>query len=258
MTSITVSVRSLVVSVVVATALVVVYLIGAAQPDGRGSAVAATEDTADAVPGIVMTGTGQVTGVPDRLGFDVSVKVQAPDVSAAMARANGITRRVLAALEAEGVAGDDVQTTGLSINPRYDYSADDAVLVGYGVSQRMSVLARDLSRAGATMSAVVDAGENAVRISDVRLRVGDLEALRADARAAAMEEARAKAEQYAVAAGLELGAVTSVREVTAAGVGGAWSQELRDVYAADRLSSVPVRAGTEQVGVTVSVVWAFD
>jgi uncharacterized protein YggE len=185
------------VSAVAATALVAVYLIGSAQPDGRGSAVAATEDTADAVPGIVMTGTAQVTGVPDRLGFDVAVKVPAADVSGAMAGANRVTRRVLAALEAQGVAAEDVQTTRLSINPRYDYSENDAVLVGYGVSQRMSVLARDLGRAGATMSAAVEAGGNAVRIGDVRLRVGDLDTLRADARGAAMEEARAKAEQYA-------------------------------------------------------------
>jgi hypothetical protein len=47
-----------------------------------------------------------------------------------------------------------------------------------------------------------------------------------------------------------------VREVTAAGTGAVLGRDYRAAYD-DGLSSVPVRAGTEQVGVTVSVVWAF-
>jgi len=257
----TVSVRSIVISAAVAAAVGISYVVGAGNPDGV-RATAAEEAEATGMPGIVMTGVGEVIGVPDQLSFDVSVKARAADVSAAMASANRKTRRVLRALRDGGIPRADVQTTGLSIHPDYDYSGEGApVLVGYSVSQSLDVLAKELDGAGEAMTAVVEAGGNSVRINDVRLRIGDLEALRARARDAAMEQAMAKAEQYALAAGLELGGVQSIREVDTSLASGFHQQatwgvaELRDLAAADR--AVPVRAGTENIGVNVSVVWSF-
>lgn len=259
MNSITVSVRSIVISASVAAAVAISYVLGASQSGGVRAA-AAEETPAPDVPGIVMTGVGEVVGVPDQLSFDVSVKARAGDVSAAMASANRKTRRVLRALKDEGIPRADVQTAGLSIHPDYDYSAEGPpVLVGYSVSQSLDVLAKELDEAGAAMTAVVEAGGNSVRINDVRLRIGDLEALQARARDAAMDEATAKAEQYAEAAGLELGEVQSIREVDTSQASGFHGRaaygEVLTQLAADR--AVPVRAGTEDIGVNVSVVWSF-
>ena len=193
--TITVSVRSLVVTAAAATAVVAAYALGSA--DSGGSPAFAAEDPAAADPGtIVMTGHGEATGVPDQLTFGLSIKKNAPDVSTALNNANRVTRSVLQAVRDQGIDPDDVQTTGLSIRPNYDYSDDGpAVIIGYGVSQELSVLVRSLPDAGSTISAAVAVGGNAVRLHDVQLRIGDKDGMFRRARDTAFAEAKAKAEQ---------------------------------------------------------------
>jgi len=254
--TITVSIRSLVATAVAAAAIVTGYVIGSAEP---GSSPAfAVEDAAAPEPAtIAMTGRGEATGVPDQLTFGLSIKKNAADISTALNNANRVTRRVLQAVRAQGIDTEDVQTTGLSIRPNYDYSDDGpAVIIGYGVSQELSVLVRSLPDAGSTISSAVEAGGNAVRLHDVQLRIGDKDGMFRRARDAAFAEAKAKAEQYAEATGQELGEVTSVREVTA-------KSSVPQAFAAAEynrgaiLSDVPIKAGSAELDVTVSVVWSF-
>lgn len=71
----------------------------------------------------------------------------------------------------------------------------------------------------------------------------------------AMSSTQAKAEQYAQAVGRPLGEVMSVREVSATSTP---PQALEYRAVADAaLSSVPIKAGTDDLSVTVSVVWSF-
>jgi uncharacterized protein YggE len=253
-TTVTISVRSLVVTAATALAVLAAYVIGSAQA-GTSTALAAQGSTSGDGPSIVMTGTGDATGVPDQLRFSLSVHANASDVSTALHSASKTTRQVITAVRAQHVAPKDVKTTGLSINAVYHYSdTSPPVITGYAVTQSMSVLVRTLPDAGATITAAVDAGGNAVRLHDVRLQIGDEDALLRQARADAMKQAHAKAAQYAEAAGRELGEVTSVREVQA-------SPSYLPVYRASALDasvpSVPIRAGTAELHVTVSVVWSF-
>jgi uncharacterized protein YggE len=253
-TSVSVSVRSLVVAATSSAAVLAAYLVGSASPGGDLAAATQANPPSD-TPSIAMTGSGSVMGVPDQLTFEVSVQVQAPDVSTALASANTKTRAVLLAVRAEGVGLADVKTTGLSIHPAYDYSGDGpGVITGYRVSEDLSVLVRDLPDAGETISAAVAAGGNSVRLHGVRLQVGDKDALLRQARDAAIADAQAKAEQYAAAADSSLGDVMSVREVHAS----APSPVSRDqLYATSAEASVPIRAGTSELEVTVSVVWSL-
>jgi uncharacterized protein YggE len=255
-TSVTFTVRSLVITAAVTLAVLAAYVIGSTQAATSTAAAAQVPASAD-TPSIVMTGSGEATGTPDQLKFSLAVRTTASDVSTALASANATTRRVLDAVHGQGVDSEDIQTTGLSIHTTYDYSNEGPpVITGYAVSESMSVTVRKLPDAGATISAAVSAGGNSVRLHNVRLQIGDEDALMDEARASAIDEARAKAEQYAVAAGRELGEVTSVREVHISPSG-------REVYgltaASDSayLSKVPIRAGTAEVDVTVSVVWSL-
>lgn len=265
--TVSIDVRTLVATGVTAAVTVLAYLVGSAQsgamPAGAATppAQAAPEQAARAPvtpdnASIAMTGTGRATGVPDQVAFSLTVRTSAADVTAALAAANAATRDVLEAVRAQGVEADDLQTTGLALRPTYDYSGDGpAVLTGYAATQELSVVVRSLSDAGATMSAAVEAGGNAVRLGNVRLQLGDKDALLVRARDAAIAQARAKAEQYAQAVGRPLGEVLSVREVTAT----PYQPQAVDLRAAGdvSLSKVPIRAGTDELSVTVSVVWSF-
>ena len=88
---------------------------------------------------------------------------------AAMDAASTTMGRVLAALAKAGVERKDVQSTGLSVNPEYDYfSYRPPVLTGYRVNQSVSVLVRDLRDGGRAISAATRTGGDAVRVSGHR------------------------------------------------------------------------------------------
>lgn len=257
----TVDVKSILIAGLVLLGLVVAYLIGSADDSPGTRAVAAEEvDAPDRT--VVMTGTGKASVVPDQLSFGVSVNVTRPDVSDAMAESNRIMAKVLASLKDHGVTRKEMQTTGLSIDPvhrYYNYAPPE--ITGYRVGQSARVTIKDLAGAGKAITATVRAGGNAVRVRNVNLGIGDRDAVLAQARDLAVEQARAKARQYADATGQALGEVLSLKEVRATQPRNySYFQrgyELSNALDAARLS-VPIRAGEEQLSVTVQVVWSFD
>jgi uncharacterized protein YggE len=257
--NVTVSVRSILVAALVAAALLVAYLLGGG---GGGSPARAADDPVQASGErrlITMSGTGDATAVPDRLSFAVAVHLTRPDLDTALAAANHTMKRVLGALQEYDVARSDVQTTGLSMDPVYDYHEySPPTIRGYRVSERAAVLVQDLARGGEAVGAVVAAGGNDVRVSDIRLRVGDTDAVPARARDAAVDAATAKAEQYAEAAGQELGDVVTLRELHARPLVSPQATYDSARVAGKALSEVPIRAGRDRTSVTVQVVWALE
>ena len=206
--TVTVSVRGVLLAAVVALALLSAYLVGNAgnggTPAQAAAPVAPAADTHRRT--LTMAGTGEGIAVPDQLSFDLAVGLMRPDLDTALADTSRVMDRVLASLEGLGVAKGDVQTTGLSMYPVYDYHQySPPTIRGYRVSQRATVLVKELKQGGRAVSTAVATGGNVVQVSNIRLRVGDPDAAMKKARDAAVAEARTKAEQYAAAAGQELG-----------------------------------------------------
>ena len=172
-------------------------------------------------------------------------------------------RRVLAALEEQGVKKSDVQTTGLSMYPEYDYPAySPPVLTGYRVTQQAQVHVRELAKGGSAVSSAVEAGGNGVRVSDIRLEVGDPDAVLEKARDAAVDAATAKAEQYAARGRPDArrrrraSARWALRPAATSG-----RQSLgRAAYGAADLAAfkLPIRAGKDDLTVRIEVVWEFE
>jgi uncharacterized protein len=257
---VTLSLRGALVTLVAVLALAVAYLLGNAGTTAQASTDGPATDPAGNTSHprtLVTSGTGKTVGVPDELTFSVSVGLTRSTLESALADANATMERVLARLDALGVRRSDVQTTGLQMNAVYEYhSSGPPTLLGYHVSQRAQVLVRDLTKGGRAVSAVVDAGGNDVRVSGLGLRIADTEGLLAKSRAAAMQEAEAKAQQYADATGQTLGPVLKLREVHASAP--SFSQSLsfnRDALAG--LKALPIRAGQDKLAVTVRIEWSF-
>jgi uncharacterized protein len=257
---VTLSLKGVLVTLVALLALAVAYLLG----NAGTTAVASTDGPATDPAGLtahprtlVTAGTGRTVGVPDELVFSVSVGLTRSTLETALADANATMERVLTRLDSLGVRRSDVQTTGLQMNAVYDYHfSGPPTLRGYHVSQRAQVLVRDLATGGRAVSAVVDAGGNDVRVGDLGLRIADTESLLAKSRAAAVQEATAKAQQYADATGQTLGPVLSLREVHASSP--VVPQALSFNRAAlDGLPALPIRAGRDKLAVTVRIEWSF-
>lgn len=259
----TVDLKSILIAGLVLLGLVLAYLVGTADDDPATQAVAA-EDTAEKPRALEMTGTGKVSVVPDQLAFSLGVTVKRTLAKTAWDDSSRIMKRILAELEAFGVKAEDAQTTGMSIDPDYQYySYQPPQIVGYRVSQRARVTVDDLREAGEAISAAVEVGGRAVRISGIALQVSDRQEAMQEARDEAVAEATAKAEQYADATGQALGDVLSLREV---------QQRSRESYpyfnsrfsraslydVAAELAAVPIRAGEEDLSITVRIVWTFE
>lgn len=262
--TVTIGVRGLLVTTLALLALGTAYLLGDAGGGGV-PAQAAGQPPAAAADGerprtLTMAGTGEATAVPDELAFSLEVAATRSDLETALDDTSRITDRVLRSLTRYGVRRRDVQTTGLSMYAVYDYHVNaPRTLRGYRVSQRAEVLVKDLAQGGRAVSAAVAAGGNTVRVDDIRLRVGDPEAVLRKARAEAVAQATAKAEQYAAAAGQELGAVRTLREVRSSEPTPVWDRgfEVQAVRGALDAAAVPIRAGRDDLSVTVQVVWEF-
>lgn len=258
--SVTVSVKGVLVAGVVLLALVVAYLLGGA---GDDAAAAPTPAPAEVGPEtartVTMNGSGESSAVPDQVTFDLTVRKVRPELEDALDESSRTMQRVLTALEKQGVARKDVQTTGLEMEAVYDYPQyAPPVLKGYRVTQRAAVLVTELKRAGTAVKAAVATGGNAVRVGDIALKIGDPESSLAKARALAVEEATRKAEEYAEATGQDLGAVMTLREVEDE-VGRDQLEEELLYRSADSatasLAALPIRAGRADLTVDVQVVW---
>jgi uncharacterized protein len=206
-------------------------------------------------PGITVTGTAQVAGKPDTLRLDLSVQTRGDTVAKALDAANSLTGRVQSSLTKHGVAAKDIQTSNLQVQPDYAYPQNGTPTIkGYTVSEGVTATLRDLGKAGAAISAATTAGGNAVQVNGISLDLQDNGKLLTTARDRAVANAKTKAEQYAKATGRDLGAVVSITETVADPP--PVNYDMRAAKAADS-SPVPIQAGSENVGVTVTVVYAF-
>lgn len=262
--TLTLTPRRAAVLVITALAFIVAYLLGTSH---GGSSVAAaatgvpttsTGATAGITAGITVSGTGKVSGTPDTLLLDLTVSATGDSVSSALAAANKVESKVQKALLGGGVAAKDLKTSGLSIQPNYTYSKTGQPSVnGYQVTESVEAKLRDLDKAGSLISSATNAGGNAVRIDGVSLDLEDTGSLVSAARDNAFGEAKAKAEQYAKAAGRSLGGVVSISETVQAPSPRYLAPMAYAQDSAAGASPVPVQAGSQDVGVTVTVVFAF-
>ncbi len=174
----------------------------------------------DAIPGILVTGTGEVRGRPDTLTLSLGVTVTRKTVSEATADAATAADKVLGALAGSGVAKDDTQTRDYSIYPQYSpqTSADAPPrITGYTVSNVVGVKIRDLAKAGAVIDAAAAAGGDEVIVQGVAFTLEDSTALLGQARERAWQDAKAKAGELARLAGVPLGAAIQISETTSGG-----------------------------------------
>ena len=173
----------------------------------------------------------------------------------ALADASATMTRVLAALEDYGVEKADVQTTGLSMNPVYDYHEYGPPIAASatGSPRRRTVTVPELrnGRRGDHRR-----GRRRRQRRAGRATSGSRSATRtpcsSEAREAAVEEATTKAEQYAEATGQALGDVLSLREVSpATRRDRSYSPSDAELRTTADQSAVPIRAGEDELKVTV-------
>ncbi len=100
------------------------------------SGASATDATSADAGGITAQATGKATGVPDLLTVSINAHSEGAPAHDTLGANNELAQQVLDTAKASGVADADVQTTNVSVGPRYDYSSSGTPrLTGYSADE---------------------------------------------------------------------------------------------------------------------------
>jgi uncharacterized protein len=193
-----------------------VLVVALALPVGGFSAAA--QDVPPRERLLSVTGDGKITAAPDVALVTLGVVNQAPAASDALAANSKSMNRVVSALKEGGIESRDLQTSGFSVEPvmsQRPANADPSKpftpeIVGYRVSNNLTVRIRDLKRVGAILDQVVTLGANSISGPD--FTVADPAPLEDKAREAAVKDALRKGALYAEAADVRLGPIFRIEE----------------------------------------------
>jgi uncharacterized protein YggE len=220
-------------------------------------AACGSDGAVDQQRSVTVVGTGQVSGAPDTLRADIGVEATAGDVTTALNETSEKVRAVTDAVVDAGVERKDVATQQVSVTPQYSSPAPggSSQISGYMATNSIRVTIRDISKASTVLSAAATAGGDNTRISNVSFPIDDDSQLLKEAREAAFDDARGRAEQYASLADDSLGKVLTIKETTSGQEQPASPGTFeRDVAA----SPVPIEPGEQELTFTVTVTFGLN
>ncbi len=210
------------------------------------------QPSTDSQKRITVVGHGEVNVTPDIARVTIGVQTQGATASEALQSNNTQMQQLIDALKAAGIPATDIQTVGFGVNPRYDYSDDGkGTIVGYDVSNAVNVKI-PLNDTGSLLDKVVQLGAN--NISGIAFDVADKSKALEDARAAAINDAKVRATQYAQASGASVGSVLVITEQIGSSPVPMMERAALPM-AAD--SAVPVEPGQQTQSIDIQVTFAL-
>lgn len=208
---------------------------------------------------LTVTADGRTAQKPDLALFTAGVASTGKTAGAALTANSADMNRVIAALKQAGIADRDIQTSNLSLNPVYapqERQPNGAVvpqepkIIGYQVSNTVTVRQRNLAEFGKVIDTLVSAGANQVNGPDFQVDKPD--AALDEARVEAVGKARARADLYARAAGLKVVRIVSISE------GGGYSPPMPQYRMAMDVAAAPAPVAAGEVSLNANVTVQFE
>ncbi|MGX9989503.1 SIMPL domain-containing protein [Rhizobium sp. Z1P35] len=211
-------------------------------------------------PVISVTGDGESSIAPDTAVVNLAVVKQAKTAREALDENNKAMNDVLAALKSGGIAERDLQTSGFSIQPQYNYpqpvdgQQQQPQLIGYQTINSITIRLRDLAKLGAVIDQSVSLGIN--QGGDIQFTNDKPDAVIDEARKDAVASAVKKAKTLSEAAGVKLGRILEINENMPRAMP-------QPVYRATMMkeasdAAVPVQGGENNYNVSVTVTFAIE
>jgi len=214
---------------------------------------------------IMVMGEGEAFAIPDIASFSFSVTEASESVETAQGLLDAKVTKALAILKEAGVEEKDTKTTSYNVYPKYEWQQIYCItypcpqgenkLVGYEVSQMITVKVRDVKKAGDLVSKIGTV--NVSNISGVEFTVDDREKYVQQAREEAIGKAKEQAKILAKQLGVRLGKLMYYNDngnmpvyYGAEGMGGGGDM---------RISSAPLKAelpqGETRITANVSITY---
>lgn len=165
---------------------------------------------------ITVTGSAAVSLPADYAQVSVGVSTSAPTVEQAVAENNAAIYAVIDALKEAEIAEEDIATSSYTVYAEYDYSSVGQTLIGYNVTNQLTVIIRDMEHIGATLDKATAAGANSIYNIEFLSTLADQ--AQDEASVYAVQDALRRAQLLASAAGLELGGIKSISDNTSSWV----------------------------------------
>ena len=214
------------------------------------------ESTLEA-PMLRVSGEGEIEVEPDRVTLNVGVALRGETAVEAQGAASGAMERVLTAVRGVNAQGLLLQTSQVSVSPRYGNQRNrDAppTIVGYEATQRVTVRLDDVGKAGAVLDAATEAGAN--QNFGVTFGLQDRSASEDAALKDAVADAQRRAAAIAAALGSEVLGVVHIQSTAQSGGGfpapGGFNRNLAMASAAPPPTSVEGGRLTVRASVVIS------
>lgn len=199
---------------------------------------------------ITVSGIGKVNAENNLAVTTIGYNNTDKDIAKAQADNKKVMDQVIADLKQLGIESKDLESN-YSVYPNYNYTEQRGQeLVGYQVSNQLTVKIRDLSKVPNVLALAGKYGAN--QVSGLNFTVDEPENLKTEARVKALDDARAKAEVLSQKLGVSLGSVVSYNEYES---GGAYPVMMKNVMSADSMSAPAVEGGSKDVMMNVNVTY---
>lgn len=169
---------------------------------------------------IIVNGSGEAFAIPDIATFSFSMTESGESVESAQGLVDGKIDKSLAILKEADIADRDIKTTNYNVYPKYEWEQVVCVtypcpqgknkLIGYEVSQTITVKVRDVKKVGDLVSKI--GAVNVSNISGVEFTVDDKDKYIAEAREEAIKKAKEQAKVLAKQLGVKLGKIMYFNE----------------------------------------------
>jgi len=228
--------------------VVAVGVLAAGRPPVFITSPAASSTTTSIETGVFTTGDGSVSKKPDTAFLYAGVDSQQSTASGAQSDLAAKAAKLITRVKSLGVADKDLNTAGYSVGPVY--TPNGQTVSAYRASEQLQITWHSVDTVGKALDGIVQ--EVGATNVGVNFGLADPKAAQAEARTLAIADARSRAQAMAAAAGVRLGAVIRVSDLTSSG----YPSARFDVGAAAP-SATQVPVGELNVSVSVEVDFAI-
>lgn len=159
---------------------------------------------------VTVAGEAEVSVSPDEVVYDVTIQSFSKVLKTAKTQTDEQLKGLIAVVRRNGVAEADMQTEYVRVTPQFRGNDSSRTFLGYWARKDLVITLRDMSRAEALLSEMLDYG--VWRVNGVTFQTSELRKHRDQARSLAMKAAQEKAAALASAVGQKIGRAYSIEE----------------------------------------------
>ena len=208
---------------------------------------------------LFVSGSASNQTKPDKVTVSLGVETTNSTAQVALASNSDLMNKVLNALKAAGVQENETSTSTFSITPNYNFSADtnEGRLIGFTVSNSIQIQSGNIENVSKWIDTAVTSGANNVNSIYFSLSESKMNEIKNSLLKDAIDNAKARADIAASAAGLKVIGVKSISvedSINPPPVPGPYFKSFATAEAAPA-PPTPILTGEQEVSANVSVIY---